>query len=331
MDPTPKDAGQDEPQPPHPWLKPAGFVAGVVLLGAAVWAAWGQREAVLQGLRSAAGARWWLIALMLGLPLLNWVLSSALFMLLMQPGQRVARRPVRFVEMLWLIGASWLLNYLPMAPGLLGRVAYHRRVHGIPVRQSVQAVGAGLMISVAALGLPLLMAVVFPGLFPTPGGLVPLLVLAGVFLMLGLIDRARGRAHWWLALAMCVRSVDIAVWTVRYAVVMAVLGLDWTWAGAAAVAIVSQIAVLVPLATAAHSALDSREAAALRIVKAVVHGRAEGLPALDGAGRWQALGGRGLRFRAVLRERQVVVCDAVHQRLWLLWREPGTARCARGY
>ncbi len=221
---------------------------GVVLLGAAVWAAWGQREAVLQGLRSAAGARWWLIALMLGLPVLNWVLSSALFMLLMQPGQRVARRPVRFVEMLWLIGASWLLNYLPMAPGLLGRVAYHRRVHGIPVRQSVQAVGAGLMISVAALGLPLLMAVVFPGLFPTPGGLVPLLVLAGVFLMLGLIDRARGKAHWWLALAMCVRSVDIAVWTVRYAVVMAVLGLDWTWAGAAAVAIVSQIAVLVPLA-----------------------------------------------------------------------------------
>jgi len=58
---------------------------------------------------------------------------------------------------------------------------------------------------------------------------------------------------------------------------------------------------------------------------------AAGLPALDGAGRWQALGRRGLRFRAVLRERQVVVCDAVHRRLWLLWREPGTARCARGY
>jgi len=58
---------------------------------------------------------------------------------------------------------------------------------------------------------------------------------------------------------------------------------------------------------------------------------AEGLPALDGAGRWQALGRRGLCFRAVLRQRQVVVCDAVHQRLWLLWREPGTARCARAY
>ncbi|BBZ32377.1 alpha/beta hydrolase [Mycolicibacterium confluentis] len=39
-------------------------------------------------------------------------------------------------------------------------------------------------------------------------------------------------------------------------------------------------AVLVPLATAAHSALDSREAAALRIVRALVHGRAEGLPAV---------------------------------------------------
>jgi len=58
---------------------------------------------------------------------------------------------------------------------------------------------------------------------------------------------------------------------------------------------------------------------------------AEGLPALDGAGRWQALGHRGLCFRAVLRQHQVVVCDALHQRLWLLWREPGTVRCARGY
>ncbi len=56
-----------------------------------------------------------------------------------------------------------------------------------------------------------------------------------------------------------------------------------------------------------------------------------GTAPLDGAGRWQALGRRGLRFRAVLRERQVVVCDAVHRRLWLLWREPGAARCARGY
>lgn len=61
------------------------------------------------------------------------------------------------------------------------------------------------------------------------------------------------------------------------------------------------------------------------------HGAA-GLPALDGAGRWRALGRRGLRFKAVLgNPRQVVVCDALHERLWLLWREPGAARCARGY
>ncbi len=59
---------------------------------------------------------------------------------------------------------------------------------------------------------------------------------------------------------------------------------------------------------------------------------AAGLPALDGAGRWRALGRRGLRFRAVLEDRrQVVVCDALHERLWLLWREPGAARCARRY
>ncbi len=59
---------------------------------------------------------------------------------------------------------------------------------------------------------------------------------------------------------------------------------------------------------------------------------AAGLPALDGAGHWRALGRRGLRFRAVLGDRQqVVVCDALHERLWLLWREPGAVRCARRY
>ena len=242
------DAREDDPRPPYPWLKPVGFVVGVALLAAAVWAAWGQRDAVVQGLRSAAAARWWLVALALGLPLLNWALSGAFFMLLMQPGLRAARRKVRFREMLWLIGASWLLNYLPLAPGLLGRVAYHKRVHGIPVRFSVQAIGMGLMISVAALGLPLLMETLLPGLFPTPGGmLLPLLILAGVFLVIGLVDRARGKEHWWLAVALCVRSVDVAGGAARYAVVMAVLGLDWTWAGAAALAVVSQVAVLVPV------------------------------------------------------------------------------------
>ncbi len=59
---------------------------------------------------------------------------------------------------------------------------------------------------------------------------------------------------------------------------------------------------------------------------------AAGLPVLDGKGQWRALGRRGLRFKAVLGSpRQVVVCDALHERLWLLWREPGAARCARGY
>lgn len=57
----------------------------------------------------------------------------------------------------------------------------------------------------------------------------------------------------------------------------------------------------------------------------------EGLPALD-EGRWQALGRRGLRFKAVLpRPRRVLLFDALHERLWLLWHEPDLARCGRRY
>jgi hypothetical protein len=239
-------ASLNEERPPSAWRKAAGFALGVTLLAAAVYAAWGQREVVIQALAEAAGARWWLIALALTLPLCNWVLSSALFMLLMEPGQAKATRRVRFAEMLWLIGASWLLNYLPLAPGLFGRVAYHRRVHGIPVRFTAQAIGTGMVVSAGVLGSALLVGAV--GVLPEKWGMfAALLSLAAIAFLCGVIARARGRAWWWAAMAVGVRCLDIATWAARYATVMALLNVEWTIASAAAIGVVSQVAILVPM------------------------------------------------------------------------------------
>jgi len=73
--------------------------------------------------------------------------------------------------------------------------------------------------------------------------------------------------------------------------------------------------------------LDHALAAAVRR-----HGDA-GLPQADaGWSWWQPLGRRQLRFRASSpQSRRVLLLDALHGRLWLLWNEPSPARCRLRY
>src|SRR4029079_8775600 len=80
-----------------------------------------------------------LIALALALPLVNWVLSSlGLWVQMRRHG------PVGAVEVALLVGAAWVLNYLPLRPGMIGRIAYHKSVNGIEVVDSVRAVFVGM-------------------------------------------------------------------------------------------------------------------------------------------------------------------------------------------
>jgi hypothetical protein len=66
----------------------------------------------------------------------------------------VLSAPVSRARMLALISASSLLNYLPMRPGLIGRAAYLKQVHGLSLRDS----GISLMV-VLSLGLLVLLMV----------------------------------------------------------------------------------------------------------------------------------------------------------------------------
>ncbi len=226
----------------------AGFAIGGLLLIAAVWAVASQDAgATWAALR---GAPAWMLGAAFLLPFVNWMLMSATFSALMKPHGAVGR-----AEMAALIGASWLLNYLPMRPGLLGRVAYHKAVNRIAVPGSLKAIGGNIGAGFAAMGLGALVAA-SAGLSTVPSfawvdrwaGVVaasPLLLLLGACVGAGTLRSPVVRS--W-TVASFLRYLDLLVWAARYAIVFRMVGRDVDVFGAIAIATVSQAASLVPIA-----------------------------------------------------------------------------------
>ncbi|MHC5026714.1 MAG: hypothetical protein ACYTGR_08165 [Planctomycetota bacterium] len=228
-------SGSEPPRPPRDdrrALRTVGFVIGLGFLGAAVLAVSRQGDLVSDALahvRSAGPGR--IIAL--GIAVLgNIVLSGLTFSVLMDRFGTVGRG-----EMVALIGASGLLNFLPLRAGLLGRVAYHKAVNGIPATASLRVLLEALVISltVAAwmLGAALLAGVTA----------IPLwgLVLAPVVLLV--IGAVRGALRPW-CLAAILRFAEMLIWALRYDLAFDLIGkpIDVTAAiGCAGVAVVSML------------------------------------------------------------------------------------------
>jgi uncharacterized membrane protein YbhN (UPF0104 family) len=220
----------------------AGFIVGVALIGAAVWVLAGQGQSLPQAWRSISVASPWLMAAALVLPVVNLAIVSLSFWLLMRGAGRISPG-----EMFVVIGAAWLLNFVPMRPGLVGRVAYHRMVNGIPVRWSVWVTGFGIIAGAVAISFTLALAVV---LGPhgrtrdwalTFGGAVTLTALVSVVLA------ARGSPTWPYAATIGLRLLDTGVWVVRYAVLFALVGAPISITGAVAITAVCQAALVIPL------------------------------------------------------------------------------------
>lgn len=219
-----------------------GFVIGVALLGAALWAVASQRGLLGDAGDSVRSRPPWLLAAALALPLVNWLLISLSFCVLTGRYRRIG-----LGEMGALIGSAWLLNYLPMRPGLVGRVAYHKAVHGIAIRDSARVMVTGIVCALAA-GTALLGVVLVVGRTPDP--LHMAMVAAGlgaVVIGSGVAAKARGHAAWRLIAVFGIRCLDLAVWAVRYAVAFALIGKPVGVGAALAVGAVSQLASLIPL------------------------------------------------------------------------------------
>ncbi len=236
----------------------AGFVAGLVLLGTAIWTVAQRQDQLGRAWEAARGADVWIVVLCVTLPLFNWLFTSGMFVVL---NGRYAR--VGAAEMSALIASAWLLNLLPLRPGLVGRVAYHRRVHGIRVRDSMKV----LVLSVGSTGTALvllLLAVAASGGGAGPGR-------AGVFILAPALALAAGAAvlrrrappsptpagdgasppgashAWRLPAAVLMRYLDMVVWGVRYWLMFRLLGEPVGVLTAAAITVAAQFAMMTPV------------------------------------------------------------------------------------
>ncbi len=266
-----------------------GYAVGVLLLAAAVWAVASQRGAMAGSMNAVRAAPAWMMAVALLLPAGNWIASSASLRALTL--RRARGQHVRRDEMLALVGSAWLLNYLPMRPGMIGRIAYHKRFNRIPVRDSVLVLVEANAMTAGAVGLMLALALTLRA--APPWGSWSWLVLAlpgAAFVCAWAIGAARGSAWTAWAVAAAARYADLLVWLARYACAFALLGRPLTVEAAAVLAAVSQAAFLVPfvgnglgvrewgigLVAASWAGVDSaREAAAFGLAADLLNRAAE--------------------------------------------------------
>jgi len=234
--------------------RPAGVVrarsiiiilVGMGLSSLAVWFATrgDGGGALLSGWEAARAAPWTIKAAALLLPVANWILTSLVFLTLTRAHGRVGA-----VEMGALIGAAGLYNYMPLRPGLIGRVAYHRAINDIPVMSSVRVLATTIALSGAGV---MLLIVSSLGAARLGTHAQQAAVIAAPILITGVLAwyaRSRGLETWRLGAALVLRYVDLLVWTARYTVVFALIGRPLDGAQAAAIAAVSQVASVIPLA-----------------------------------------------------------------------------------
>lgn len=242
--PAPAESAGEARKARPRWVGWVGFVLGVLLLGGACFVLLSDPQRLADLTDRLRGAPWWAVVFILLSPAANWTLVSAcLWMLLRRHGR------LGLGEMHALVGSAWLLNHLPLRPGLIGRVGYHKLVNGIRVRDAVEATVWSLGLAGVAGVMGLTLAFSVP---PGSGGTVIGLVLAGpvcVVTGLALLCRSLGRTGpAWLLGALAARYADMAVWAVRYAVVFWVMGVEMSPVQIVLVTAASQLAQLVPIA-----------------------------------------------------------------------------------
>lgn len=220
-----------------------GTVVGAALLVAAIWTAAAQEDALSDGLRAMRAAPWWLVGMTIALPVVNLMVVSVAFWLLNN-----RHGSVRLDEMGALIASAWLLNYLPLRPGMFGRIAYHKKYNGIGVKASARVLGETIAMSGIAMGGLGALVLMLNGMGCTGGPVWWAVVLAPIVAGVVLWRAGPDRTSRIYAGALAMKYADICLWALRYWAVFALIGRDIGSREAVAVAIVSQIALLVPLA-----------------------------------------------------------------------------------
>lgn len=226
------------------WRRAVTFVIGFALLAAAVTVVVRSGGDVARALAASRSAPWWCVLALVCLPLVNIASVACGFWTLTQRHGRVTLR-----EMLALITSGWLLNNLPLRPGLVGRVAYHAAVNSISVRaclvvllQVIACAGVALAAMLGVLRLGVSMNIGAVGM--TALALMPLAVLGGAAVSL---RHASSSDAWRFVFCTGCRYVDILAWAARYWLVFRIVGEPITMSKAGAIAAVSEAAMLLPV------------------------------------------------------------------------------------
>lgn len=132
----------------HRW-RVVGSAIGLLLLAAAIWLVVSRSGELAQAWAALKEPRpQWIVLLIVGI--VGAVSTSALAQSLML--RRMSGVWVPLGEMSGLVTVSTLLNTLPLWPGALGRIGYHRVVHGIPpMRAGIAIVSVRLVGSLTGL------------------------------------------------------------------------------------------------------------------------------------------------------------------------------------
>ncbi|MDX2116168.1 MAG: hypothetical protein SFZ24_11210 [Planctomycetota bacterium] len=230
-------------------FRTAASLAGLALLAAALFVVIRQAGSLGPTLESIRDARPHLLAAALALPALSLALTSLTFWIL-----TTRYGKVRHLEMLALIGAAWLLNYLPLWPGMIGRLAYHKRVNGISLQSGAVAVVWANVLSAAASLLTLAALALSAALVgPDSAGLgllaaLPIPAAAALALQTGLRPPSGDPPFWRLPLTLAIRLIELHIWAARYWVCFSIVGAPLGWSAALAIACATQLATLLPLA-----------------------------------------------------------------------------------
>lgn len=220
------------------------FAFGACLFALAIAAALRGNQDGLRAFRRA-GEHPGDIALLIVLPLVCLTLASMSFWVLTLRFGRVT-----CMEMLALLGGAWLLNYLPLKPGVAGRVAYHKSVNRIDVRWSLVVVAQSIGVGLCCFVLQALLASIAAERAWSESQKAAMIASPLLAALAGLFIPRRGVfAHVWrYSAAFLFRYADSLVWAIRYWLLFGAAARPQGVSTSAAIASISQSASLIPFA-----------------------------------------------------------------------------------
>ncbi|MEM1183552.1 MAG: hypothetical protein AAGI53_00975 [Planctomycetota bacterium] len=229
------------------YRKVVGAVFGFGLFAAALVVLFRDTDGLSQAAEKVSGAPLWLLAAAVLLPMLNWLSVTGAFVVLIPRYVPPDGKQVDIGEMAALVGSAWLLNYLPLRPGLVARVAYHKTVNKVLARDSARMlVESGALTGVAVTTL-LAIAVLMMNAPGTTALIVSSVAPLGVTGLAWAVLGLSGSPLWRYAAALEFKLLDMAIWVARYAVVFSLVGAPLDASRTVLVAAISQFVLLVPL------------------------------------------------------------------------------------